>query len=383
MKKPTYKFKQLSFSGGVIFTFYTLAFAVVHFGILVLSLILQIWPVVIYQLFPVCWYLFCYIKKSKALNTTMYTISIIEVILNSIVCTYFFGWSFGFHIYLFLIPIKTYFVSYHMRVHNLGKLPPFPYSMAAFVTAVLLRSLSARWTLGGITSNSTLHKSVYDANLVIYFSAVLFLLMAFYASIREMELELERKNTLLTTSAADLKSKNEDLRHTAATDYLTGVLNRRSIMPCFYRLQEQFEQSGTPFCVVIGDIDNFKQINDTYGHNIGDEILIALTGSISDNLSGNDRICRWGGEEFLLLLANSDMSRAQDTMEHIRSNLQALRITSGSQDITCSMTFGVEIYTGQSFDLIIQQADEKLYYGKRTGKNRVVIKIPEVTAAVS
>jgi diguanylate cyclase (GGDEF)-like protein len=381
MKIPKYKFHHISFSAGLIFTFYTLIFALVHLLIMILALALRIWPVVIYQIFPVVWYLYCYSKKSKALTTFMYTVSIAEVLMNSIVCTYFFGWSFGFHIYLFLIPIKTYFVSYYMRIYNLGKLHPLPYSMAAFITAVLLRSLSARWTLEGTVSNSTLHGFIYDVNIVIYFSAALFLLLAFYASIGEMESELERKNKLLAVSAADLKIKNEDLRQTASTDYLTGVLNRRSILPYFYQLQGQYEENYKPFCAVLGDIDDFKQINDTYGHSSGDDVLIALTGCISDNLRGGDYICRWGGEEFLILLANCNLAKAQITMERIRNSILALRIKSATGEISCSMTFGVEVYRGQGFDQLTDRADEKLYYGKRNGKNVVILDIPQESVA--
>jgi diguanylate cyclase (GGDEF)-like protein len=361
--------------------FYTLLFALIHFGILILALVLHVWVVAVYEIFPVIWYLYFYSKKSDALNTRMYTISVIEVILNSIFCTYFFGWSYGFHIYLFLIPIKSYFIAYHMRTHHLGNLRPLPYSIAAFAAAVILRSYSSRWILPGDVTSSTLHGFIYDMNLIIFFGAALFLLMAFYSSIQEMELVVERKNKLLAASAEDLKTKNADLLQSSTTDYLTGLLNRRSMMPCFIHLESQYVQYKTPFCAVIGDIDDFKKINDTYGHNSGDDVLIAVTECISGNLRADDRICRWGGEEFLILLANCDMTKAQTTMERIRNSIKALRIPGPDGAITCTITFGVADYNGQEFDQLTHQADEKLYYGKRHGKNVVVLSIPELSVA--
>jgi diguanylate cyclase (GGDEF)-like protein len=380
MKNLIYKYKQTSFPAVIIFTFYTLVFAIIHFGILILALLLHVWVVAVYEVFSVSWYLYCYSKKSAALNTVMYTISVVEVILNSFFCTYFFGWSYGFHIYLFLIPIKTYFVSYYMRVHNLGKLPPLPYSVATFATAVLLRSYSSKWVLPGDVSSSTMHGFIYDMNLVIYFGAAIFLLMAFYSSIHEMELDVQRKNKLLAASAADLKARNEDLLQSSTTDYLTGLLTRRSMMPCFIHLESQYIQNNIPFCAVIGDIDDFKKINDTHGHNSGDDVLVAVTECISSSLRTDDRICRWGGEEFLILLANCDLTRAQKTMERIRNSIMALRIPGPNGMISCTITFGVECYNGQEFDKLKHQADEKLYYGKHNGKNVVILTIPELMA---
>jgi diguanylate cyclase (GGDEF)-like protein len=264
-----------------------------------------------------------------------------------------------------------------MRVRKLGKLPPLLYSIPSFITAVVLRSFSVKWTLDGKVANAAIQGIVYDINFTLCFIAVIFLLVAFCASIEEMESELERKNALLADSAADLEEKNEDLRLSATTDYLTGVLNRRSIMPYFSQMKEQYEHLQIPFCAVLGDIDDFKKINDVYGHNAGDDVLIALTTTISDNMRNGDCICRWGGEEFLILLSQCDLNNAKTTMERIRDNIHKQRVTSENCEIVCTMTFGIETYRGQEFDQLTDQADAKLYYGKKHGKNQVVAQVPK------
>jgi len=123
------------------------------------------------------------------------------------------------------------------------------------------------------------------------------------------------------------------------------------------------------------DIDNFKRINDTYGHDVGDLVLKSLAETIKGILRKNDYIIRYGGEEFLILLPNATIDRAIKVAEKIRREIENKKIKIGDKEIKFTVSLGVsEIYTSdRSLQNAIKRADEKLYKAKKKGKNRVEV----------
>ena len=122
----------------------------------------------------------------------------------------------------------------------------------------------------------------------------------------------------------------------------------------------------------MGDIDNFKKVNDTYGHDFGDEVLKAVAAALKKSTRDDDVVCRWGGEEFLIAI-NGNRKITIDVAERMRTAVSEIRIPAGNDVISVTMTFGVtESIPGFNADKLVGIADENLYKGKTSGKNKVV-----------
>ncbi|MDE7424239.1 MAG: EAL domain-containing protein [Lachnospiraceae bacterium] len=165
-----------------------------------------------------------------------------------------------------------------------------------------------------------------------------------------------------------LKKKNMELDYMANHDKLTGLSNRHHIQEYF----QKYEKSGNPYCIIIGDIDNFKKINDTYGHAYGDMVLCKVADILKENLSDKSVPCRWGGEEFLIL-AYGEKAQVVQRIDVIRNKIQNMELVHNEQCLQITMTFGVAS-NGEKANRenLITLADSRLYYGKKHGKNQIV-----------
>ncbi len=166
---------------------------------------------------------------------------------------------------------------------------------------------------------------------------------------------------------------NRGLLKLATSDPLTGIGNRRLLEEVFQAHQAIAEKEHiTPFLLLF-DIDDFKEINDTYGHNIGDGVLKELTMSVSNSIRKSDIFVRWGGEEFAILLRYSDVATVMNFAEHIRQLIYQFHFESSIR-ITCS--FGLTtVLHGENLEMAIAHADRALYQAKADGKNCVRINI--------
>lgn len=174
-----------------------------------------------------------------------------------------------------------------------------------------------------------------------------------------------------------LNIANEKLNYTAMHDALTGLYNRHSLYELYSRID------GDEFCVIMGDIDDFKKINDTYGHSCGDEVLRNISSVISNSIHECDIACRWGGEEFLIVIRGAK-DACLNRLKAMRSEINALVIVSNDKKIKVTMTFGFvdchemkeQIETAAisviSVDALVQIADKRLYQGKASGKNIII-----------
>lgn len=156
----------------------------------------------------------------------------------------------------------------------------------------------------------------------------------------------------------------------AVTDGLTGLYNHRFI---FERLEEEtakVARYGRPLSIIMLDIDNFKRVNDTFGHRAGDEVILSVAHAIMASLRKTDVAGRYGGEEFLVLLPETDVKAAHVVAEKIRNTVAQLQFE--TKDLAVTVSAGVaEAEKGESFEALINRADAKLYTAKRNGKNRV------------
>ena len=144
-------------------------------------------------------------------------------------------------------------------------------------------------------------------------------------------------------------------------------------------MQQIFRQKnlfdGNDFAIVMCDIDNFKKINDTYGHGAGDEVLKSLSKIFKNAFRNEDRVARFGGEEFLAVIFDVKKAKAVSILERIRETLNQNVVEFENHRIIATMTFGVVAHSGHTevnIERMIKQADELLYVGKRNGKNIVM-----------
>ena len=162
------------------------------------------------------------------------------------------------------------------------------------------------------------------------------------------------------------------IEHAAGEDALTGALNRRSLSKHAARELEESERLGTSLAIVEIDLDHFKSINDTYGHGAGDAVLCAFVDLTKEHLRGRDVIARTGGEEFVLLLPDTNTEDAARIAEKLRHSFEQMRVHYDGRMIVATASFGVaERQRGESLATMMKRADALLYRAKSEGRNRV------------
>ncbi|MGX7744900.1 sensor domain-containing diguanylate cyclase [Rhodopseudomonas parapalustris] len=174
----------------------------------------------------------------------------------------------------------------------------------------------------------------------------------------------------------ELQLRSQDLARQAATDALTGLFNRMTFNERLDKELARSERSGQPFSLIIFDIDYFKEVNDIYGHPMGDQVLIRLSQTVAASVRRSDLLVRWGGEEFALLLADTDAQAAYETAKKLRL---LVAHTIFEQVGTVTASFGVaQVLPGDNAETLVARADNALYRAKLNGRNRVELSLPVV-----
>ncbi len=171
----------------------------------------------------------------------------------------------------------------------------------------------------------------------------------------------------------DLKTAEQMLLSMAATDPLTGLLNRREGYRRIEAEHARAARSGKPLCAIMLDIDHFKMINDTHGHLTGDDVLKWLAAVLKKTLRTSDILCRYGGEEFLVVVPETTIETARHLAERLREIVEQNEIIlNGSIRLRLTISLGVaDLKTGESYEHLIFRADQALYAAKNAGRNRV------------
>lgn len=178
--------------------------------------------------------------------------------------------------------------------------------------------------------------------------------------------ELKKKNTLI-------KEQSEKLKLMACRDFLTGLANRRDFLDKAQKEESRFNRSGKPFSILLLDIDNFKNINDTYGHACGDRVIVNIARSLENTLRKQDIVARWGGEEFICLLPETDIENGSEVAEKIRSTVAGSKNEYAGDVVCVTATLGIAPFNGSApLEECIKRADVALYRGKERGRNCVV-----------
>ena len=183
---------------------------------------------------------------------------------------------------------------------------------------------------------------------------------------------LERRDELGEMSRYLIKTQ-KSLQKLVEQEILTGLYNRRSGEKLLKRVCENYTKDGTPFCVAIGDVDHFKNVNDTYGHECGDVALTELSSRMKEHMRGHGFVARWGGEEMLLVYDGMHLDKAANYMQELLDAIRTKPIVYGGVNINITMTFGLTEGNGDKIEHIVRDADEKLYQGKNSGRNQIVV----------
>jgi diguanylate cyclase (GGDEF)-like protein len=277
-----------------------------------------------------------------------------EIFIHTIVATLLLGWELGFPFYnLALIPV-SYYVAYTTPTFKRKLFSPtllMGINMTLTIAACIINT--AQGNMYNVNSSHFIVE-VHIFNILIAFVFLLLFSLFFV-------IEISRTQAILVT-------KNRQLASLANFDPLTKLLNRRSIQPFFSNVLQSKEQ----FCIVISDIDDFKKVNDTYGHRCGDQVLMHVANLCRESLGTEDVLCRWGGEEFLFILGG-DEERCVMLTEKLRAAIAYTQFSFEKTTIRITMTFGIQQHVeNQPIDDTIKLADDKLYEGKGKGKNKVV-----------
>ncbi len=208
------------------------------------------------------------------------------------------------------------------------------------------------------------------------------LLPSLEAILKELQ-EIRKQNETLKKElekyheeVSRLKEELAEAKSEAEIDFLTTIPNRRSFMRALQDAVRDFEMRNYPFSLIILDIDNFKQINDKYGHIVGDEVLKEIGSVLRNYLRANTIVGRIGGEEFAILLPGVPLEDAKKVAERIRKVIEnrVIRIDENTE-INLTASFGVtQVKKGDTVESVIDRADMAMYEAKRKGKNRVEVK---------
>ncbi len=269
-----------------------------------------------------------------------------EIVLHAVLAVRAIGWDSGFHYYLLLVvPIV---VTAEMKY---AVLRPVLISIMLVIYVLL-----DHW-MRGVAPIDVVEARGLSA--LRYFNiAVTFLLLAY-----------------LTTIYRSLVAKAErQLRMLATTDPLTHLLNRRSLQELADYELVQRKRQQQPLSFILADVDHFKQINDRFGHHVGDDVLVAVSRTLRQVVREQDSVARWGGEEFLILMPNAAPAIAREVAERLRQAVAEVRVPAGEHFIGITMTFGVSSSEGNEVsDHTIKRADRALYLGKSRGRDQVVV----------
>ena len=203
---------------------------------------------------------------------------------------------------------------------------------------------------------------------VLLATALFFGVFFIYPLIREQVKE-EGKLRAMTAS---LSARSETLEHAALTDGLTGMQNRRYFDDALKEYLEEFRRIGKPIGLMILDLDHFKQVNDTHGHDVGDEVLRAVANCLKDLTRYHDVVARLGGEEFAVVTPNMDAELLARFAERIRKAIAGMPILSGNVRLKVTTSVGLAVWDRkESAEEFYRRADRQLYEAKRMGRNRV------------
>lgn len=280
---------------------------------------------------------------------TSYCILNVCILVFTTVSVYFLGWGIGIQHFLAVLLVFVFFSKYK---HGTAKLI---FSVFLFVLRLLLY-FYCQYNDPVISLSTELSDAMQIANSIFIFLSLGLIAYLFSTTTQEME--------------GKLIEYNRKLMKQANTDTLTGLYNRRRTMEY---LEKLLATPDTQISICLCDIDFFKRVNDTYGHDMGDEVLKKISETFRKRLPPDTFISRWGGEEFLLIFPRLNGDDTIIALETLRQKIKELVFNGGSETFSVTLTYGLVEYDYHSdITTLLKEADEKLYLGKEGGRDRIV-----------
>lgn len=262
------------------------------------------------------------------------------------------GYEIDFHICIFINILLVYF-----NKSDKMKLKKF-YCIALCIFLMCLTQFCEAWTYKELASGAKIYLRTINMLLV----SVSLAITAYSYCMKFNQAEEK------------LRKINDNLERMANLDTLTGLSNRRHMNEYMTDLVFEYNRSGKTFTIAIGDIDFFKKVNDTYGHDTGDYVLTSVANQFTKYMNGKGHVARWGGEEFLFAFENMPLEKAAKSLDELRLIIQNTPMKFKEYNFNVTMTYGMEEFNDRlGIEATINRADNKLYKGKEGGRNRVVI----------
>jgi diguanylate cyclase (GGDEF)-like protein len=204
----------------------------------------------------------------------------------------------------------------------------------------------------------------------------LLLVLRDISTYRMAQNQLREANERLRAHVLEIEALQVKLREQAIRDALTGLFNRRYLEETLQREFARAARSARPLCIVMIDIDHFKELNDAHGHRAGDAALLAVGRLLAAQTRGGDVACRYGGEEFVLALPGANLETAHERAEHLRRAVESLRVLQDDAVLSMTISAGIAAYPmhGERVDQVLDNADQALYQAKNSGRNRCVVR---------
>jgi diguanylate cyclase (GGDEF)-like protein len=192
---------------------------------------------------------------------------------------------------------------------------------------------------------------------------------------RKTEIELRNANQLLQLQIERIEILQEQLQELAVRDPLTELYNRRYLQEALESEFSHPDRSSMQFAILMLDSDHLKDINDKYGHKAGDDFLVHIANVIRNSIRAGDIACRYGGDEFVVVLSDVSDTTAVERAEKLRESIVSHHIVHRNEKVSISVSVGIAMFPdqGKSGDILLQKADQALYKAKGLGKNRVCL----------
>ncbi len=287
-----------------------------------------------------------YISYHASKNIVL-TVFVIQKCIWILAATMLYGWEGGFQFFLILLMILY---SFGESGYNGKKLIFDIVCFVMFVVFVLFFKGN-----DGVIPIAGMDRIIQILNILVFCVSVAWVSSTFSTESQEYEEKIVKYN--------------EQLKIEAGEDALTGLKNRRSTK----EVLEKLVDNKIPFSICMCDIDYFKNINDTYGHEFGDEVLVAISCVFKKMTTDNEYVSRWGGEEFLLIFPRLNGDDAYMKVDRIKDEIKKIAVPHGDKNVSITMTYGLTEYDlGKNLEHNIKEVDEKLYMGKQSGRDRIV-----------
>lgn len=282
------------------------------------------------------------------------------------------------HIWIYFSLILFLYILYVLTVAVLKKVQGSFYILISLIgmTGGLLDEITHTMFQKSINTTSITYSSLFIFGLTLY---IMEEFKITHQRVKELNEELDMKvierTKELEIANQKLEEMNKDLIKLSMYDSLTGIYNRFKIFDIASEVEERFKKARLPVCVAMLDIDYFKSINDTYGHSKGDLAIKTVANHILEGIRKSDHIGRIGGEEFLVLLEQTTLLKAEELLEGIRKRIEKGNVTLETGD-TFQLTISIgiaEMRGNESIEHSIHRADQALYESKRKGRNQVNI----------